>query len=131
MLGWTVIFMSLCVIGVHGMLSGTASMDFGGKKNAGGQQIAAQPSSLMKGLLRYNGCVRGTNTKNCFRYPDVGRTRIDTHAISQCGVRGYDGAKKVKGRKRQVMVDTDGRAPGYLRRRVMTRRCRAPWDPAS
>ncbi len=35
LLGWTVIFMSLCVIGVHGMLSGTASMDFGGKKNAG------------------------------------------------------------------------------------------------
>jgi OPA family glycerol-3-phosphate transporter-like MFS transporter len=34
-MGWTVIFMSLCVIGVHGMLSGTASMDFGGKKNAG------------------------------------------------------------------------------------------------
>ncbi|XXF75820.1 MFS transporter [Myxococcaceae bacterium GXIMD 01537] len=35
MLGWTVIWMSLNVIGVHGMLSGTASMDFGGKKNAG------------------------------------------------------------------------------------------------
>jgi OPA family glycerol-3-phosphate transporter-like MFS transporter len=35
LMGWTVIFMSLCVIGVHGMLSGTASMDFGGKKNAG------------------------------------------------------------------------------------------------
>jgi OPA family glycerol-3-phosphate transporter-like MFS transporter len=34
-LGWVMIFMSLCVIGVHGMLSGTASMDFGGKKNAG------------------------------------------------------------------------------------------------
>lgn len=34
-LGWSVIFMSLCVIGVHGMLSGTASMDFGGSKNAG------------------------------------------------------------------------------------------------
>jgi OPA family glycerol-3-phosphate transporter-like MFS transporter len=34
-LGWLVIFMSLCVIGVHGMLSGTASMDFGGKKNVG------------------------------------------------------------------------------------------------
>jgi MFS transporter, OPA family, glycerol-3-phosphate transporter len=34
-IGWTVIFMSLCVIGVHGMLSGTASMDFGGKKNVG------------------------------------------------------------------------------------------------
>jgi OPA family glycerol-3-phosphate transporter-like MFS transporter len=35
MIGWAVVFMSLCVIGVHGMLSGTASMDFGGVKNAG------------------------------------------------------------------------------------------------
>jgi OPA family glycerol-3-phosphate transporter-like MFS transporter len=33
--GWLVIIMSLAVIGVHGMLSGTASMDFGGSKNAG------------------------------------------------------------------------------------------------
>ncbi len=30
-----VVLMSLAVIGVHGMLSGTASMDFGGAKNAG------------------------------------------------------------------------------------------------
>jgi MFS transporter, OPA family, glycerol-3-phosphate transporter len=35
LLAWSVVFMSLCVIGVHGMLSGTASMDFGGSKNAG------------------------------------------------------------------------------------------------
>ncbi|MFO0637115.1 MAG: MFS transporter [Nannocystaceae bacterium] len=28
-------FMSMCVIGVHGMLTATASMDFGGRKNAG------------------------------------------------------------------------------------------------
>lgn len=34
-LSWAVVFMSLCVIGVHGMLSGTASMDFGGTKRAG------------------------------------------------------------------------------------------------
>ncbi|MBX7114748.1 MAG: MFS transporter [Myxococcaceae bacterium] len=33
--GWSVVFMSLCVIGVHGMLSGTASADFGGKRAAG------------------------------------------------------------------------------------------------
>ncbi len=33
--GWLVVLMSLCIIGVHGMLSGTASMDFGGKKNVG------------------------------------------------------------------------------------------------
>ena len=46
--------------------------------------------SLRRGLLRYNGCVRGTNTRNCFRYPDVVRTRIDNHAIAQCGWRGYE-----------------------------------------
>jgi OPA family glycerol-3-phosphate transporter-like MFS transporter len=34
-LGWTIAVMALAIIGVHGMLSGTASMDFGGKKNAG------------------------------------------------------------------------------------------------
>ena len=33
--GVLAILASMCVIGVHGMLSGTASMDFGGKKNVG------------------------------------------------------------------------------------------------
>ncbi|MEZ4365598.1 MAG: MFS transporter [Kofleriaceae bacterium] len=32
---WVVAFMSMAIIGVHGMLSGTASGDFGGRKNAG------------------------------------------------------------------------------------------------
>lgn len=35
LLGWNLVVMSLAIIGVHGMLSGTASMDFGGKRNAG------------------------------------------------------------------------------------------------
>jgi OPA family glycerol-3-phosphate transporter-like MFS transporter len=34
-IGLLVVLMSLFIIGVHGMLSGTASMDFGGRKNAG------------------------------------------------------------------------------------------------
>lgn len=34
-LGWLLVFMSLAIIGVHGMLSGTASMDFGGRHNVG------------------------------------------------------------------------------------------------
>lgn len=34
-IGWAFVFSSLCVIGVHGMLSGTASADFGGKRHAG------------------------------------------------------------------------------------------------
>jgi OPA family glycerol-3-phosphate transporter-like MFS transporter len=35
LIGVWVVLISVCVIGVHGMLSGTASMDFGGAKNAG------------------------------------------------------------------------------------------------
>jgi MFS transporter, OPA family, glycerol-3-phosphate transporter len=34
-IGWLAVMMTLLVIAVHGMLSGTASMDFGGKKNVG------------------------------------------------------------------------------------------------
>jgi OPA family glycerol-3-phosphate transporter-like MFS transporter len=34
-LGWVVVLMTLAILGVHGMLSGTASMDFGGKRNVG------------------------------------------------------------------------------------------------
>ncbi|MGQ0508067.1 MAG: MFS transporter [Myxococcaceae bacterium] len=34
-LGWILVFMALNYVGVHGMLSGTASADFGGRKNAG------------------------------------------------------------------------------------------------
>jgi OPA family glycerol-3-phosphate transporter-like MFS transporter len=34
-LGWIVSMMMLAVIGVHGMLSGTASMDFAGRRNVG------------------------------------------------------------------------------------------------
>ncbi len=33
--GWIMVFMSMSIIGVHGMLSGTASMDFGGRKHVG------------------------------------------------------------------------------------------------
>ena len=32
---WTIPVMAMSIIGVHGMLSGTASADFGGRKNAG------------------------------------------------------------------------------------------------
>jgi OPA family glycerol-3-phosphate transporter-like MFS transporter len=35
LVSWTIAFMAMAIIGVHGMLSGTASQDFGGKKNAG------------------------------------------------------------------------------------------------
>jgi len=34
-LGWVLVVMSMCIIGVHGLLSGTASMDFAGKRNTG------------------------------------------------------------------------------------------------
>lgn len=47
--------------------------------------------AVRKGLLRYNGCVRGKNTPNCHRYPDKVKQRIEAYAKSQCGSVGYTG----------------------------------------
>jgi len=41
-------------------------------------------------LLRYNGCVRGTNTKDCNRYPDVVRREVQRSARTICAGRDFD-----------------------------------------
>ena len=46
------------------------------------------------GLLRYNGCVRGTNTADCHRYPDIVRARVEQHARALCGDAGFDACVK-------------------------------------
>ena len=51
--GVTFVCMVLCIVGVHGMLSGTASMDFGGSKNAG---IA---TGLIDGFVYIGGAISG------------------------------------------------------------------------
>jgi hypothetical protein len=43
------------------------------------------------GLLRYNGCVRGTNTPGCQRYPDKVRKAVEQFAKTQCSAVGFDG----------------------------------------
>jgi soluble lytic murein transglycosylase-like protein len=43
------------------------------------------PSDVQKGLLRYNGCVRGTNTPNCRNYPTKVRNYVERQAESLCG----------------------------------------------
>ena len=50
----------------------------------------APDSSIRAGLLRYNGCVHGTNTPHCDRYPDIVRQRIEQLAIAQCGDDGFE-----------------------------------------
>ena len=41
-------------------------------------------------LLRYNGCVRGTNTRDCFRYPDVVRRKVLSKARTTCAGRSFE-----------------------------------------
>ena len=60
-----------------------------GKKAAGPQQVATQPSSLMKGLLRYNGCVRGTNTPRCHTYPTKVAKYVERDAKALCGEKNF------------------------------------------
>ena len=49
------------------------------------QVVAAAPGSLMKGLLRYNGCVRGTNTPRCHTYPTKVAKYVERDAQALCG----------------------------------------------
>jgi soluble lytic murein transglycosylase-like protein len=41
-------------------------------------------ASWRKALLSYNGCVRGTNSPNCFSYPDEVRRQVQRAARSTC-----------------------------------------------
>lgn len=47
------------------------------------------PSDLSKGLLHYNGCVKGSNTPNCHTYPSKVKTYVDKLGNSICGEKGF------------------------------------------
>jgi soluble lytic murein transglycosylase-like protein len=52
-------------------------------------RVPTTKGALNTGLLRYNGCVRGTNTRNCHRYPERVRQAVERFAVAQCGAGGY------------------------------------------
>ena len=58
--------------------------------------IARVPDSASIGdgwrsaLLRYNGCVLGTNTPGCHRYPDLVRREIEAGALALCGGASFE-----------------------------------------
>jgi hypothetical protein len=54
-----------------------------------GHVVATAPGSLMKGLLRYNGCVRGTNTPRCHTYPNKVQRYVERDAKSLCGNKSF------------------------------------------
>jgi hypothetical protein len=56
-----------------------------GKRATPTHVVATQPGSLMKGLLRYNGCVRGTNTPRCHTYPSKVQKFVERDAEALCG----------------------------------------------
>jgi soluble lytic murein transglycosylase-like protein len=49
----------------------------------------AAPGDVNKGLLRYNGCVRGTNTPNCKTYPNKVKNYVEKQAESLCGDKSF------------------------------------------
>jgi hypothetical protein len=49
----------------------------------------AVPGDVSKGLLRYNGCVRGTNTPHCSNYPSKVKTYVEREGESLCGDKSF------------------------------------------
>jgi hypothetical protein len=59
-----------------------------------GQYIKSDSGSVSQkavssGLLRYNGCVRGTNTPNCRTYPAKVKTYVERQADAMCGDKSF------------------------------------------
>ena len=50
-----------------------------------GNEQTATATEVQKGLLKYNGCVRGTNTPNCKTYPTKVKNYVERQAESLCG----------------------------------------------
>lgn len=50
---------------------------------------SAQAAAVNRGLLRYNGCVRGTNTPNCKTYPSKVAKSVKNQGGSICGNKGF------------------------------------------
>jgi hypothetical protein len=53
------------------------------------QGRAMSPEQIRKGLLRYNGCVRGTNTPRCHTYPNKIARYVERDAKALCGGKGF------------------------------------------
>jgi soluble lytic murein transglycosylase-like protein len=51
--------------------------------------VSTEPGSLMKGLLHYNGCVRGTNTPRCHTYPNKVQQFVERDAQALCGNQSF------------------------------------------
>jgi hypothetical protein len=49
----------------------------------------APPAVVNRGLLRYNGCVRGTNTPHCHNYPSKVAGYVKKQGSTICGDKGF------------------------------------------
>lgn len=50
---------------------------------------AVTPAALSRGLLKYNGCVTGSNTPHCHTYPSKVRKYVEKQGTSLCGDKSF------------------------------------------
>lgn len=74
-----------------------------------GAQVATAEGAVSTGLLRYNGCVRGTNTPSCHRYPNRVRAAVEQYAVAQCGEGGFARCVEEPMRASLAAVDAETR----------------------
>jgi soluble lytic murein transglycosylase-like protein len=97
-----------------------------------GAPAASSEGVLRTGLLRYNGCVRGTNTKDCHSYPDKVMRAVERYAVA---TRSRSAARRVSRgawRSRCACASTGARRASRRRRwrvseRLTDHRRRVAW----
>ncbi len=52
--------------------------------------VGDRDTAWRKALLGYNGCVHGTNTHDCFSYPEAVRRQVEMAARSSCPEANFD-----------------------------------------
>lgn len=100
--------------------------------------VRRSPRNLHKALLRYNGCVRGTNTPNCHTYSAKVYKHANTASRLMASIGGTEARKysapaapkKARTAKRATSRSTAGRTASKRATRARTTRPRAAAKPA-
>jgi OPA family glycerol-3-phosphate transporter-like MFS transporter len=96
-IGWVIAFMSMAIIGVHGMLTATASVDFAGKKNAGLAvgiidgfvYLGSTVQSFVYGAYLPDPATKARDANGCLEAANIDNWRVWPYAMIPVALVGF------------------------------------------